>query len=264
MTADASKHRWGDLRLRVVSGIVLGVIGVAAIWAGGWNFVALAVLACGLMGWELARMTALPGAVPAMAVGAVTAAALLAMQVLPVWLGLILLAAPAALGLAGPRRDRLLFALYALLIMLTGFGLVTLRESFGVWMIFWLVACVVVSDIAGYFAGRHFGGPKFWPSISPKKTWSGTIAGWAGALLVGCVFWLSGQGAAALVWLSPLVAFAGQMGDIAESALKRRAGIKDASNLIPGHGGVMDRFDALAGAVLVVTVLVHLVPLGGL
>ncbi|MDZ7904436.1 MAG: phosphatidate cytidylyltransferase [Cypionkella sp.] len=119
----------------------------------------------------------------------------------------------------------------------------------------WLIGVVILSDIAGYFAGRILGGPKFWPAISPKKTWSGTVAGWMGAAGLGAAFWAAGYGGAALIILSPLVAFAGQMGDIGESWLKRRAGIKDSSNLIPGHGGFLDRFDALIGAALVVLAL---------
>jgi phosphatidate cytidylyltransferase len=125
----------------------------------------------------------------------------------------------------------------------------------------WLLALVIVSDVLGYFAGRILGGPKFWPRVSPKKTWSGTIAGWVGAAGVGLAFWAAGQGSAALVWVSPLVAFAGQMGDIAESAIKRRAGVKDSSSLIPGHGGLMDRFDALAFAAILAVLLLPVLPL---
>ena len=131
-------------------------------------------------------------------------------------------------------------------------------------MILWLVAVVVASDVLGYFAGRMLGGPKFWPAISPKKTWSGTVAGWIGAALVGLVVVLTTGAGWALVPLSALVAFAGQMGDIAESWVKRRAGVKDASALIPGHGGVLDRFDALIGAVVLVMALGLVAPVAGL
>jgi len=123
---------------------------------------------------------------------------------------------------------------------------------------------VVASDVLGYFAGRMLGGPKFWPAISPKKTWSGTVAGWIGAALVGLVVVLATGASWALVPFSALVAFAGQMGDIAESWVKRRAGVKDASALIPGHGGVLDRFDALIGAVVLVMALGLVAPVAGL
>ncbi|MBK5927578.1 hypothetical protein CCR87_09615 [Rhodobaculum claviforme] len=132
---------------------------------------------------------------------------------------------------------------------LHGFGL--LRDGLGfVWM-GWLIAVVIASDVAGYFIGRVVGGPKFWPSVSPKKTWSGTVAGWIAAAGVGAAFAGPLGAGGALVALSVVVAAAGQGGDIAESALKRRAGVKDSSQLIPGHGGLADRFDAMLAAALV-------------
>ena len=130
------------------------------------------------------------------------------------------------------------------MVMLTGFGLVSLRINVGIEAVIWLVGVVILSDIGGYFAGRMIGGPKFWPAISPKKTWSGTAAGWICAAIWGFAF-----GGFGLAVLSIVIAFAGQLGDILESWLKRRAGIKDSSNLIPGHGGVLDRFDSLVGAI---------------
>jgi phosphatidate cytidylyltransferase len=148
--------------------------------------------------------------------------------------------------------------------MLAGYGLIDLRETGGTTVILWLVAVVVASDVLGYFAGRMLGGPKFWERVSPKKTWSGTVAGWIGAAVVGLVMVLAAGASWLLVPLSAVVAFAGQMGDIAESWVKRRAGVKDASNLIPGHGGVLDRFDALIGAVVVVLALGLVAPVPGL
>ena len=109
---------------------------------------------------------------------------------------------------------------------------------------------VIATDVFGYFAGRTLGGPKFWPSVSPKKTWSGTAAGWIAAGLVGLLFMLLTDAGWPIVWISMILSFASQMGDIAESALKRRMNVKDSSTLIPGHGGLFDRFDALLGAAL--------------
>jgi phosphatidate cytidylyltransferase len=149
----------------------------------------------------------------------------------------------------------------ALGIMLAGYGLLVLREGQGTATILWLVLVVVASDLAGYFAGRILGGPKFWPAISPRKTWSGTVAGWVAAMLVGLAFVLAGKAGPGLLLLSAAVAFAGQMGDIGESLIKRRCGVKDASRLIPGHGGVMDRFDSLTAAVVAVMLLGLVLPL---
>ncbi len=99
-----------------------------------------------------------------------------------------------------------------------------------------------------------YGGPKFWPKVSPKKTWSGTVAGWVGAGLIGWGF-VGVEGAGlGLIGVSVSLAMAAQMGDIAESAIKRKMGVKDSSALIPGHGGVMDRFDGMVGAAVLLLV----------
>ena len=255
-----SGNRFRDLAPRVVSAAVMIVIGGGAVWAGGPVFGWLAVLVSGAMMFELAGMTRGEGWNASVLLGLVTAAVLAVNIILPQPWVPALLALPPVLGLLTPRRDKAVFAGYALVIVLTGLCLVAMREFAGLVAVMWLVSVVVVSDVAGYFAGRILGGPKFWPAISPKKTWSGTIAGWIGAILVGAGFWAAGHGPAMLVWLSPLIAFAGQMGDIVESAIKRRAGVKDASNLIPGHGGLMDRFDALAFAVIAATLLQMVFP----
>jgi phosphatidate cytidylyltransferase len=129
------------------------------------------------------------------------------------------------------------------------------------WLI-WLVLVVVVTDIAGYFAGRIIGGPKFWPAVSPKKTWSGTIAGWVCAAIVGMVFLRFTTAGPDLPWISAALSLASQLGDIAESAIKRRMGVKDSSHLIPGHGGLLDRFDGLLGAslLMLLVALIVIVP----
>lgn len=236
----------------------MAAAGALGIWLGGWSFAALVSVLTAAMLWELARMTAPgPGTTPLVVAG-VGAASLLIGLLLPQGLGAMLLLAPALVLALTPRRDRRLSAALAAALMVAGFGLVTLRLDAGTPAIIWLVLVVVASDVMGYFAGRTLGGPKFWPAISPKKTWSGTVAGWGGAALVGAGFVLAGYGSWGLVILSPFAALAGQMGDIAESWIKRRTGVKDSSQLIPGHGGVLDRFDAMAGA-LVLLILLDLV-----
>jgi phosphatidate cytidylyltransferase len=260
----APSGRWSDLRTRILSAIVMIAVGAVEIWLGGMAFAALVVVLTGVMIWELATMTAPQRrrSPVTLAVGASTA--LVAALVLKSEVAALFLAAPAVALLLTPRRDRRLAGGYALAIMLAGYGLIELRESGGTTVILWLVAVVVASDVLGYFAGRMLGGPKFWERVSPKKTWSGTVAGWIGAALVGLVMVLAAGASWLLVPLSALVAFAGQMGDIAESWVKRRSGVKDASHLIPGHGGVLDRFDALIGAVVAVMALGLVAPVLGL
>jgi len=252
---------WNDLRPRVLSAIVMVLVGGIEVWLGGAPFAVLVVLLTGVMMWELSRMTADPAFDISIGLG-VLASLLLALNL---WSSLafaaIGLAVPAVLGAVLPRRGRKMFLAYALIVMATGLSWVLLRQSLGLVPILWLLAVVITSDIMGYFAGRLLGGPKFWPRVSPKKTWSGTVAGWLGAGLVGFGFWAAGLGTAHLLWASPLMSLAGQMGDIAESAIKRRAGVKDSSNLIPGHGGFLDRFDALAFAAILTVALHVVVPL---
>ncbi|NEY88742.1 phosphatidate cytidylyltransferase [Tabrizicola oligotrophica] len=252
---------WGDLGPRVLSGLGMILVGGLAVWVGGAPFALLVVLVTGGMMWELARMTADPARDLSLWLGALAAG----MLALNLWSAspwpLAALALPAVAGALLPRRDRAVFFAYALVIMATGLSLVILRQSLGLVPVLWVLAVVVASDVLGYFAGRSLGGPKFWPRVSPKKTWSGTAAGWVGAALVGLGFWAAGLGTSHLLWASPLLAFAGQMGDIAESAIKRRAGVKDSSRLIPGHGGLLDRFDGLAFAAILSVLLQVAVPL---
>jgi phosphatidate cytidylyltransferase len=126
-------------------------------------------------------------------------------------------------------------------------------EPFGLAAIMLLFAVVWVTDIAAYFAGRWLGGPKLWPQVSPKKTWSGALVGTGTAILAGLtVASLAGLGNwPALAILCLALSIASQLGDLFESAVKRRFGVKDAGTLIPGHGGLMDRLDGFVAAVFV-------------
>jgi len=256
--------RFADLRARTLSAVVMVLAGATALWAGGHVFAALAVTVSGAMVWELTRMM-LPDAPPGRAEAHGVVAAILVAVFSYTLGGLVSLGAlvlSAALLAMRVPRDAWLFGGYLALILLAGHGLIVLRGDYGLLLVLWLVLIVIASDVAGYFAGRVLGGPKFWPAVSPKKTWSGTVAGWVLAAAVGAGFMgLLGAGAG-LIGLSVLLAFAGQMGDIAESAIKRRTGVKDSSQLIPGHGGVLDRFDALIAVVVLALVLSHLGVLG--
>jgi phosphatidate cytidylyltransferase len=121
---------------------------------------------------------------------------------------------------------------------------------------------VWATDIGGYFAGRGIGGPKLWPKVSPNKTWSGAVGGFVGSLAVAGGFAASGLGKALpLLALAGVLSVASQLGDLFESAVKRRFGVKDSSHLIPGHGGLLDRLDGLVAA-LVLAVIVGLLRYG--
>lgn len=246
--------RWSDLKPRVISAAFMLAVGAAEIWLGGLSFTVLVCALTGIMFWELANMTAPGHRRTPLAMALLAGLCLAGAVFLRDDLATTLLVAPAMALALTPRRDRRIATAYGLCIMVAGYGLIDLRGP-GMPAILWLIAIVIVSDVAGYFVGRLLGGPKFWPAVSPKKTWSGTVAGWVGSVLVSLGFVITGHAPWAVLVIAPVVALAGQMGDIAESWIKRRAGVKDSSALIPGHGGFLDRFDALTGAVVLVMLL---------
>ncbi|ATX66592.1 phosphatidate cytidylyltransferase [Roseinatronobacter bogoriensis] len=248
---------FADLRDRSLSGLAMAAVGIAAVWAGGLWFTLLVCALCGLMVWELTRMldqTAPYGKAEGAGLTAAVALLVFWLQLAGLWLLGTLALSVVLLAWRFPR-DRGMAAAYLALILFAGLGLIALRDSFGWVWVLWLVLLVIGSDVAGYFAGRVLGGPKLWPRVSPKKTWSGTVAGWILAAIIGAAFMPVLNAGSGLVLASILVAMAGQAGDIGESAIKRHAGVKDSSALIPGHGGVMDRFDAMIAAALMMLVL---------
>ena len=240
-----SSERWSDLTARVSSGVAMVVIGGIGIYLGGWVFHILVAIICGLMAWELVGMLTpkRPSA--------------------KLHMGLL---APALVGFGLLEKHRTVFMCFTVMIVLAGFGLVQVRDDYGVGWLMWLVVVVVVTDVVGYFAGRAIGGPKFWPKVSPKKTWSGTAAGWIGAALVGLLFSINTGVGFQLIGISVAMSMASQMGDMAESGMKRRLGVKDSSNLIPGHGGLLDRFDGMLGAaffLLIIGQFLSIAPIAG-
>lgn len=250
--------RWSDLALRVVSGLVLAGLGLGAVWAGGWVFIWFVAIACGAIMWELVRMLAPDRPTVSAGLGALTVICSVLAIWFPAGLALPTLLVPGVLGWVWLCTQRRVFVPFAFFILLAGFGMASVRSDFGFAWMTWLILTVAATDMAGYFAGRALGGPKFWPAISPKKTWSGTAAGWIGAACVGLAFTTVLPGGVLLVALSVAASFASQMGDIAESAVKRRTGVKDSSSLIPGHGGIFDRFDGMLGASVLVLVVMEL------
>ncbi|MCO8144436.1 phosphatidate cytidylyltransferase [Rhodovulum tesquicola] len=255
----AVRGSWEDLSARLISGAAMAVVGVVLIALGGIWFAMLAAAVSGLMVWELGRMIAPQDRRGPVALGLLSGAAVLAAWALPGIYALPLLAAPALVGAGQMPRDRVIYGAYALAILVAGYGLASFRGDYGMVWLIWLVLVVIATDVAGYFAGRFIGGPKFWPRVSPKKTWSGTVAGWVSAALIGAIFLTFTNAGRDLPWISVALSFASQMGDVAESALKRRMGVKDSSSLLPGHGGLLDRFDGLLGAALLMLLVAQIV-----
>ena len=254
--------RLGDIGLRTASALVLAPAAVAATWLGGVWFLALVVLACGMLAIEWAKMSA-PGAwrsiAVAVAVGLV--AAVTATHAGQMSLGLIMLVfAAAAAGLfARARRQEAIDAAYGVLYLgWPAVLLMWLRDQPDPQGLNWTVLVFAVAwsaDIMAYLVGSALGGPKLWPRFSPNKTWSGFLGGLAAGAIAGAAMalWLD-MGRLSPMWggvLGLAAALATMAGDLWESALKRRFGVKDAGALIPGHGGLLDRVDGLMFAVVV-------------
>ena len=119
------------------------------------------------------------------------------------------------------------------------------RADNGIALVFWVFAIVWATDIGAYFAGRAIGGPKLAPAISPGKTWAGFYGGIVAATIVAGAWAMFTGLDPVLLLLAPLFSVAAQGGDLFESWMKRRAGVKDSGRLLPGHGGVFDRLDGL-------------------
>ena len=250
-----SSIAWADLPLRLASSVILLLICGLALWSGGLVFTLLLAAVLFVMHWELAHMlTPLSKQVGAVS-GTIAILTLILVLRNPDSLkGMIYLGLGVACQAGLYFRLKWQGAVASVFIFMTVLYLIALRASSGLEVVLWLISIVVLTDVLGYFAGRVIKGPKFWPSVSPKKTWSGILAGWLGSGICGWLWVSYGSlplSAEFAIFFSGVLAFASQIGDIGESALKRRADQKDSSNLLPGHGGFLDRFDGLVGATIV-------------
>lgn len=257
----------GNLRQRLISALVLAAIGLVATVAGGWIF---RVMACVLaLTVFLEWLWMYPGEVHPRRPVLVAA---FAAAVLPLLFGFggtagllagLLLGAAAAL-LAETGGQGLWVARGFAYAFLPAWAIIALRgdSAAGLVAVLFLYAVVWATDIGAYFAGRRFGGPRLAPSVSPGKTWSGAAGGLlAGALAGAILVWTAtGTVSAGTIAGAMLLSVVAQLGDLYESSVKREAGVKDSSQLIPGHGGVMDRVDGLAFAAVALYLLATLAP----
>lgn len=234
-----------NLATRTLTAIVLLAVATAALVAGKTAFWLLVFVLGLAMALEWARLVGAAGWRAAL--GAVLIAGVL-LFVLPLFRPidetslLVALAAAVAAGLVGTSL-RLGFGI--LYIGLATVAIVFLRETAGLVPTLWTLVTVWATDIGAYFAGRSIGGPKLAPALSPNKTWAGLIGGLACAMIAAGVFVYAAGLPPRIVPLAGALAVLAQCGDLFESWLKRRAGVKDSSNLFPGHGGALDRLDGL-------------------
>jgi phosphatidate cytidylyltransferase len=226
-----------DLGRRIASALVLAPLGIAAVWLGGWPFYAMLALVTAILTWEWLRLygsSSSPAPRP-----------------LPSWPGLT---RPST----HDRTSAWTAGTAVLLLAAAAFAWLRADPTAGRANAFFLLAIVWATDIAAYLTGRAAKGPKLAPRISPAKTWSGAAGGIAAAICTGlitaAITATSLPHAAAIAAALSIIA---QAGDLGESAVKRRFGVKDSSRLIPGHGGALDRLDStlavsLAAALLVI------------
>jgi phosphatidate cytidylyltransferase len=266
--ADGSSGRvaragWADLRLRVLSAVVLAPIAVAVVWLGGifWTLLMI-LLAAGmafewvlLCGCRLGRLPGLAVLVAVIAIGAIAAGPTAwALPVLAATYVATWVIAARIPDLRAPRPASL--AAGVIYIGLPCIALIWLRHDplAGLPNILFLLLVVWASDVGAYLAGRLLGGPRLAPRISPGKTWAGALGGLLATIAMGyivAVYFMPSTGGG-LSWRVALVAaalgLAAQLGDLLESAIKRRFGVKDSGRLIPGHGGLFDRLDGFLTA----------------
>lgn len=257
-----------DVWPRLASGLVLGATALGLLWWGPLPFALLVMAVCTVMSWEWARV-----------VRGGDSDATLVIHILAVVAACVLAAAGyAALGVLATMICALIVAILRFgekarlsaigvaYTCLPAIALLWLRgdATYGFLATLLLLLLVVMTDTGAYFSGRMIGGPKLWPQVSPNKTWSGLAGGAAAAIVTGAVFAvvLLGTAPFRLALTGLVVALVAQAGDMAESALKRGRGVKDASALIPGHGGFMDRMDgvvtaAIAAALFALAVNMH-------
>lgn len=262
VSGGVSAGRTADLAVRTVSGIAMVVVALGCLWVGGWAFRLLVTMVAGLMMAEwaglvrAARWRQIVAVI--FALGLVLGLGEIA-SVPEYWLGgsadallpILVIAGGAALLLALVTvRASLGFGL--LYAALPALALIYLREQQGLLVAFWAMALVWATDIGAYFAGRTLGGLKLAPRISPSKTWAGLIGGVIAAEILSLILAAFCGLSWAWAYFATLLAVSAQIGDLFESWLKRRAGVKDSGRLLPGHGGVLDRIDGLVPVALIV------------
>lgn len=263
--------------VRLLSALVLVALALAAAWLGGPVLALFWLLAAAgaIIEWVDVCKLERPGAVRTVLLAGLLAASIAAILAPPAWI--VALGAAVVLGglfAAGRRgRDRVwgFAGLVVGVVLAVVPVLVRADPGLGLTALLWIFAVVWGTDVAAYFTGRALGGPKLAPSISPGKTWSGfcgglvfgTLAGTLVALLGAALGWTPPAPWGVLVALAAAASVVGQIGDLAESKLKRVFAVKDSSRLIPGHGGVLDRIDAFVAVCGFVAVLLGVAALSG-
>jgi phosphatidate cytidylyltransferase len=248
-----------ELWRRVASAMVLAPLAIVSAYVGGVAFTAFWGLAAIGVTWEWFGLVS--GSRPLLPISVLTLGGAAVLFTVDGALAAIAwLAVGAVVGAAAARRGRrgwTLAAIGSAGAVLAAPVMLRADAQWGFWAVILLFAVVWTTDVAAYFVGRRVGGPRLWPAVSPKKTWSGALAGMVAAVVAGLVVAkIAGLGELPLIAaLCGGLSIVGQAGDLLESAVKRRFGTKDTSRLIPGHGGLMDRLDGFVAAAVAGTLI---------
>ncbi len=255
--------RLADLLPRLISALALMVLALGALWFGGAVFVATWTAAALAVHWEWQSMIGAARKDERVLIGAVALVlAVILICRMAFWPASFCLALGASVVAAIAGRGLRVWAGLGVFYAGALVGSLCFLDAdsvFGPRAILWLFAIVWGTDIFAYFGGRMVGGPKIWPKISPGKTWSGTSIGIACGAILGTFVGVQGLPEPVSIFpvfvLSFVTAAVAQAGDMFESWMKRRYGVKDSSHLIPGHGGLMDRLDGFIAAAFIAVVV---------
>ena len=247
-----------NLVMRVIVALILAPLAIAIAYAGGWLWILLVTLAVIGLYVEWLTIVGLAREMPVVGSGiaALAVAGLcLAIGRIDAASGVLAIGLAAVALLTRERRNWTAAGFFYAAAAEMSSVLVRLDSVKGFVALIFVLLIVWVTDIGGYFAGRGIGGPKLWPRVSPKKTWAGAAGGFAASLAVAFGFAAFDLGkTGALLLLSAVLSVVSQLGDLFESAVKRRFGVKDSSHVIPGHGGLLDRLDGFVAAIIVAAI----------
>lgn len=241
-----------DLPVRVITAVLMAVLGFTALYFDGWVLLLLVSVLAALMAWELFHMAAPDRHLYAGIVALLVAAAVWFSGRDEMLFAMAMMGGAIVIGwVLAPESWRAVFPIYVFAIAAAGLGVFLIRDRHGFELALWLVLVVIATDVGGYFGGKFFGGTKFSPAISPGKTWTGIYSGWAASALVSVIMapfvdlpWFE------LACVGIFFSAIAQIGDLCESMIKRKANVKDSSNILPGHGGVLDRFDGMIAVIV--------------
>ncbi|MBI5262040.1 MAG: phosphatidate cytidylyltransferase [Bradyrhizobium sp.] len=244
--------------MRVIAALVLAPLAIALAYAGGWMWNCLVTLAAIGLYVEWLMVVGAAAYVGAMVSG-IVALAIIGFCFNFGWVNVAFLFGILGLAwvalLASEKRGWAAAGFVYAAAAQVASVLVRQDPTNGFSALMFVLLVVWGADIGGYFAGRIIGGPKLWPRVSPKKTWAGALGGSGASLLIAAGFAVLEFGKIGpLLALAALLSVISQLGDLFESAVKRRFGVKDSSHLIPGHGGLMDRLDGFVAAIVIAAI----------